>query len=593
MAEYLHPGVYVEEYDSGAVPMQGVSTSTAGFIGLAERGPVEGQPQLVTSFADYKRMYGGYLSEAKYGTGRYLPYAVEQFFLNGGSRAYIMRAAASGSKPASAAAGVLHMVAANPGEWGNRIRVSIVPSSKAKSQVLSARGAELTLKNPDGFQPGDVVELSDGVNTAHATVKSVLDHIVTLDGVPAVDVVDPKVGTSKYIRTCELTVTVRVDGMEEVFADVSLNSFANNYIGVRAAKSELIRFSVHPAPAPAVKEPAPVQKDKDGKEIKPAAPAPAPARSIVPFHEVGGADGALTVALDGGSDGSTLSVSADVYLGEDNGPGRRTGLQAFIENSNVSIMAIPGVTDANVQAALIAFCENKASCFAILDLPQDLKRTNEVADFRNMYDSTYAAVYHPWLEMFDAGSRRTAYFPPSGAMAGIYARVDTERGVHKAPANEIVRGCTGLSCSYNDAEQDILNPQGVNLIRAFTGRGIRVWGARTISSNGLWKYINVRRLFIYIEQSIKNNTNWVVFEPNSEVLWGRVIRTIESFLATCWRDGALAGTTPEQAYYVECGPTTMTQDDIDNGRLICNIGIAPVKPAEFVIFRITQKTASE
>lgn len=593
MAEYLHPGVYVEEYDSGAVPMQGVSTSTAGFIGLAERGPVEGQPQLVTSFADYKRMYGGYLSEAKYGTGRYLPYAVEQFFLNGGSRAYIMRSAAAGSKPARAAAGVLHMEAANPGEWGNRIRVSIAPSSKAKSQVLAASGAELTLKNPDGFQPGDVVELFDGNKTAYATVKSTLDHIVTLDAVPTVDVVDPKVGTAKYIRTCELTITVRADGAEETFADVSLNSFANNYVGVRAAKSDLIRFSVHPAAPAAPAAPAPVQKDKDGKEIKQPAPAAPAARSIVPFHEVGGSNGVLQVALDGGSDGNTTSVSADVYLGEDNGPGKRTGLQAFIENNNVSIMAIPGVTDANVQAALIAFCENKASCFAILDLPQDLKRTNEVADFRNMYDSTYAAVYHPWLEMFDAGSRRSAYFPPSGAMAGIYARVDTERGVHKAPANEIVRGCTGLSCSYNDAEQDILNPQGVNLIRAFTGRGIRVWGARTISSNGLWKYINVRRLFIYIEQSIKSNTNWVVFEPNSEVLWNRVTRTIESFLATCWRDGALAGTTPEQAYYVECGPTTMTQDDIDNGRLICNIGIAPVKPAEFVIFRITQKTASE
>ena len=178
-------------------------------------------------------------------------------------------------------------------------------------------------------------------------------------------------------------------------------------------------------------------------------------------------------------------------------------------------------------------------------------------------------------------------------MAGIYARSDNERGVHKAPANEVVRGCTGLSTLYNTGEQDILNPMGVNLIRSFPGRGIRVWGARTISSNGLWKYLNVRRLFIYIEESIRVNTNWVVFEPNSETLWGRVTRTIESFLATCWRDGALAGTSPEQAFFVECGLTTMTQDDIDNGRLICQIGIAPVKPAEFVIFRITQKTAYE
>lgn len=592
MAEYLHPGVYVEEYESGAVPMQGVSTSTAGFIGLAERGPVEGQPQLVTSFADYKRMYGGYLSQSGYGGGRYLPYAVEQFFMNGGSRAYIMRVSAEGSKCAEASSGWLKIKAANPGQWGDRVRVTVSPASKAKTQVLSSKGAELTLKNGEGFNAGDVVELYDGRNKGYATIKSTLDNVVTLDSVPTVDAVDGKVGTAKYIRTCELTVTVKLDDFAETFSEVSLNALTPNYIGVRASKSELVRFTVE-APAAAAAAPVKEEKEsKDGKEPK-AAPAAPAAKSVTPFEQAGGGAEAFVVALSGGSDGNVGNVSASVYVGTDNGPGKRTGLQAYIENDNVSILAIPGVTDANVQAALIGFCENKTSCFAILDLPQDLKKTNEVSEFRGMYDSTYAAVYHPWLEMLDNGSRRPAYFPPSGAMAGVYARVDTDRGVHKAPANEVIRGCTGLSCDYNDAEQDILNPIGVNLIRAFTGRGIRVWGARTISSNGQWKYVNVRRLFIYVEQSIKNNTNWVVFEPNSEGLWGRVTRTIETFLATCWRDGALAGSSPEQAYFVECGPTTMTQDDIDNGRLICNIGIAPVKPAEFVVFRITQKTASE
>jgi phage tail sheath protein FI len=255
-------------------------------------------------------------------------------------------------------------------------------------------------------------------------------------------------------------------------------------------------------------------------------------------------------------------------------------------------MAIPGVTTPDVQAALIAHCENLKSRFAVLDIPIDRKKVGEVSEFRDMYDSTYAAIYHPWIEGLDPLAKRSAYFPPSGAMIGIYARTDTERGVHKAPANEVVRSCTGLSVSYNEAEQDILNPLGINLIRSFTGRGIRVWGARTISSNGLWKYLNVRRLFIFVEESIKANTNWVVFEPNSETLWGRVTRTLEMFLASVWRTGALAGTTPAEAFYVECGRTTMTQDDIDNGRLICQIGIAPVKPAEFVIFRITQHTAS-
>ena len=588
MAEYLSPGVYVEEYDSGATPMQGVSTSTAGFVGLAERGPVIGQPQLVTSFADYKRMYGGYLSQAAYGSNRFLPYAVEQFFANGGARAYIMRAVPGDAKAGSRTTGVLKLTAANPGAWAEDLRVVLTPASKAKTQVLAVNGADLTLKNADGFNPGDVVELFDGKTAAHATVKSVLDKVVTLDAPCTLDVADTKVGTAKYIKTCEITLTARLGETVETFENLSLKPDALNNVCVKTAKSDLICVEVTAAKAPAA--PAPKEKDKDGKEI----PAPAPkAASIVPYELCGGSGSELVLTLQGGSNGSVLTVTPDAFLGKDDGPGKRTGLQAFQENGNVSIMAIPGVTAPEVQAALIAFCENKKSCFAILDVPMELKKTNDVANFRDMYDSTYAAMYHPWLEMYDAGAKRSAYFPPSGAMAGIYARTDIERGVHKAPANEVVRGCTGLSCAYNEGEQDILNPMGVNLIRAFTGRGIRVWGARTISSNGLWKYLNVRRLFIYVEESIKANTNWVVFEPNSTTLWNRVTRTIETFLATCWRDGALAGSTPSEAFFVECGPTTMTQDDIDNGRLICQIGIAPVKPAEFVIFRITQKTASE
>lgn len=568
--------------------MQGVSTSTAGFVGMAERGPVVGQPQLVTSFADYKRMYGGYLSEAGYGNNRFLPYAVEQFFLNGGSRAYIMRAVPDDAKAATVTSGVLKVTAANPGAWAEDMRVVVTPASKAKTQVFAVNGADLTLKNADGFNPGDVVEMFDGKTTAYGTIKSVLDKVVTLEAPCTIDVADAKVGSAKYIKTCEVTVSVRLGETVETYEAVSLKPEAMNFVGTKAAKSDLVNIEVVPA-APAKPAPAPA-KDKDGKPV----PAPAaPAASPVPFAQCGGAGEELVLALAGGSNGGVLTAKPDAFLGADNGPGKRTGLQAFLENNNVSIMAIPGITAPEVQAALIAFCEGKKSCFAILDVPEELKKTNEVAAFRDMYDSTYAAMYHPWLEMFDAGSKRSAYFPPSGAMAGIYARCDTERGVHKAPANEVVRGCTGLSCNYNEGEQDILNPIGVNLIRAFTGRGIRVWGARTISSNGLWKYLNVRRLFIFVEESIKANTNWVVFEPNSNVLWSRVSRTISSFLATCWRDGALAGASPDQAYFVECGPTTMTQDDIDNGRLICQIGIAPVKPAEFVIFRITQKTASE
>jgi phage tail sheath protein FI len=371
----------------------------------------------------------------------------------------------------------------------------------------------------------------------------------------------------------------------EHFADVSLNADATNFIGFRTAKSDLIRVELIAASA---KAGAAKKDDKKDAEKE----APAASTSIIPIEMAGGTEAGILVALAGGSDGNIAGVTPDIFVGVDNGPGKRTGLQAFIENNDVSILLVPGIMAPAVQGALIAYCEEYKSCFAILDLPMERTNANDVADYRGMYDSSYAACYHPWIQVFDPLLKRNAFFPPSGAMAGIYARTDTERGVSKAPANEIVRTCTGLSTTYNESEQDILNPQGVNLIRSFTGRGIRVWGARTISSNGLWKYINVRRLFIYVEESIKANTNWVVFEPNSEVLWGRVKRTIEMFLASCWSEGALAGTSPAEAFFVECGRTTMSQDDIDNGRLICMIGIAPVKPAEFVIFRITQHTAS-
>jgi len=600
MAEYLSPGVYVEEFDSGAVPMQGVSTSTAGFVGMTERGSTIGKPNLVTSFADYRRTYGGYLSEARYGNARFLPYAVEQFFTNGGSRAYIVRVAADGAKAAEAASGALKFVAANPGDWGDKIRIAISAASKAKTQVASVAGADLVLKSADGFNPGDVVEMYNGKTKAYATVKAAMDNIITLDAPCTLqDLADTKVGTSKYIRTCEISLTVKLDDTVENYVAVSLNPETPNYIVTRTAKSELIEVSVNPVRDSKGRQEKKEEKEEKGEKGKDGMPVVAPLApvetfsSVLPIELSGGKNGAdVLVALSGGSNGSIGSVGPAVYMGSDNGPGKRTGIQAFQETSDVSILAAPGVVAPEVQAALIAYCENKKSCFAILDLPVDRKKTSDVMEVRDMFDSTYAAIYHPWLEIFDINAKRSNLFPPSGAMAGIYARTDTERGVHKAPANEIVRSCTGLSCGYNEGEQDILNPKGVNLIRAFPGRGIRVWGARTISSNGLWKYLNVRRLFIYVEESIKANTNWVVFEPNSEVLWSRVTRTIEMFLATCWRDGALMGTSPSEAFFVDCGRTTMTQDDIDNGRLICVIGIAPVKPAEFVIFRITQHTAS-
>ncbi|MCL2055585.1 MAG: phage tail sheath subtilisin-like domain-containing protein, partial [Oscillospiraceae bacterium] len=256
----------------------------------------------------------------------------------------------------------------------------------------------------------------------------------------------------------------------------------------------------------------------------------------------------------------------------------------------VSIMAIPGITSPAVQLALVAHCSNLASRFAVLDMPLAMSKPQELLTHRDIVDSDYAAMYHPWIQVYDQQAKKPAFIPPSGAVTGIFARSDTTRGVHKAPANEVVNNALGLSCLYNKGEQDLLNPAGVNLIRALPGQGIRVWGGRTCSSNGLWKYVNVRRLFIFLEETIKSQTNWAVFEPNDEVLWMRVQLTISAFLRDMYRAGALVGAAESEAFYVNVGRDTMTQQDIINGRLICVIGVAPSRPAEFVIFRITQRT---
>lgn len=574
MAEYLSPGVYVEEFESGAKPMEGVGTSTAGFIGLAERGPVEGVPQLVTNPADFHRTYGGYLSENEFGEYRYLAYAVEQYFLNGGTRCFISRvapksAACSVGYAPSKEAPVVKLTAKNPGMWGDNIRIVITPSSKAKTQILeiieTQEGKKYLVKNGAGFNPGDVVMFTDQSTVIYNRVLKNRDNIILFQDEFDGSVVDKKLLPTKVLTTCEFALEVSHDGNTEFYDNLSFNIEAANYLDKKLAKSDLIEATY---------------VGKQGAE------------AIPPFTEIAGeAEAVTTVGMSGGSNGSISSITASDFIGEDRGAGRRTGIQSFLDNDVVSLMAVPGVVDPNVQLMLVAHCEGTGSRFAVLDMPKDAKKVQDLINHRDIFDSNYAALYHPWVNVFDPLDKKNFSIPPSGSILGIYARSDNARGVHKAPANEVVRGCVGLECQFNKGEQDILNPKGVNLIRSFPGQGIRVWGARTATSNGSWKYINVRRLFIFIEESIKANTSWAVFEPNDEVLWVRVQRTISVFLNNLWRGGSLAGNSPEEAFFVNIGRDTMSQDDIDNGRLICVIGVAPVKPAEFVIFRISQKTA--
>jgi phage tail sheath protein FI len=602
MPEYLSPGVYVEEYESGSVPMAGVGTSTAGFIGLAEKGPVIGKPQFVTSFSDYMRIFGSYLSESKYGDKRYLPYAVENFFINGGSKCYVMRVAPSDAKPASGKTpAILTFKADNPGEWGNKIKVSIVPSSRQKTPVYEVDGNDCVFKNVDGFYVGDIVAFDDGRTKTYNKIKAIQEKTVTFENPVSSHIIDKSLVPTKFVRSCEINVTVKCDDAKEEYNFVSLNTDSPDYIVSRLAKSELVNvevsFKAPEAPKPVEVKSSDKKGDKDKQDesttpVSKMIPSSTSNALSAPFEAIGGKGDSIVLTFDGGSEGSINSISASDFIGSNGGPGKRTGIQAFIEVSDVSMMAVPGITIPDVQLSLVAHCETTKSRFAVLDVPRNKKKVDEILEYKDMFDSSYAAMYHPWIEVFDPLAKRSFYLPPSASMCGVYARCDLTIGVHKAPANEVVRACTGLEYAYNNAEQDRLNPAGVNLIRAFPGRGIRVWGARTCSSNGNWKYINVRRLFIFLEESIKANTNWVVFEPNTELLWARVQRSVELFLSSVWRSGALAGTAPNEAFFVDIGRSTMTQDDIDNGRLICVIGVAPVKPAEFVIFKIGQYTAN-
>ncbi|MBQ9632863.1 MAG: phage tail sheath family protein, partial [Lachnospiraceae bacterium] len=505
------------------------------------------------------RQFGGFLSEYTHGEYRFLAHSVEQYFANGGTRCFVSRVIPEDAKTAKTDTGILSIEAASPGKWGNRIQINLTTALRRKMQLIARAGERsYVAKTADGFKEGDILVFENEYNR----IETIYDETVTFEKEFSEDVVDESVIPSKVLFLANFDMQVRYNDDVENYQDLSLNRDARNYIGARLAGSEIIKLEVV-------------------RDVE----------AMNPVYQLLGEDvesGMITLA--GGTDGSMDKVTAGTFIGEDRGPGKRTGIQAFLENQAVSIMAVPGVTMPEVEVALVAHCELTKSRFAILDMPENMYKTNELIQYRSMIDSTYAAMYHPWIQVFDRAANKPGFVPPSGAVAGIYSRTDISRGVHKAPANEVVF-CTGLEFNYTKEEQDILNPENVNLIRALPGQGIRVWGARTASSNSAFRYVNVRRLFIFVEESIRMNTNWVVFEPNDQTLWQRVQITITGFLDSLWRNGMLAGASPDEAFFVEIGTSTMSRDDIMNGRLICNIGIAPSRPAEFVIFRVTQNTS--
>ena len=572
MPEYLSPGVYVEETE-GSKSVGGVSTSTAGFLGETERGPLK--PQLVTGFNDYKRKYGGYVEDS------FLTHAIDGFFKNGGSRAFIGRItdvdrhqSASTTLADESGEDVISVSAVGPGDWGSRIAVTVsdAPMSSENNTVFSLSVRYWSdvdsddVENPGGEEPDPMPSTEERFDEINAKEGSTQYYESALEGSSNLIVVEKHGAGRPENQTVWLDVASTDGGVN---GDNNGSSGDDGDDGDDAPdipsadelddmlKDELVD----------VAEELGLDADQTKDEL---------------IEAINNAREEQLVA-DGGA-----GLTVGDYEG-DGTPGQRTGLAAFEEISNISIVCAPGENDVpGLTQSLVAHCENMKERIAILQAPQN---PDPVADHETPVDSTYAAYYYPWINVMHPKKGVQVTIPPGGHVAGIFARNDNEGGVHEAPANMIVRGAMSLQVDLTKAEQDVLNPKGVNCIRSFQGRGIRVWGARTTSSDPEWKYVNVRRLFLFLKQSIDEGTQWAVFEPNDQDLWARVVQTIEGFLRTQWREGALMGPSESEAFYVDCGKgSTMTQDDIDNGRLICEIGVAPVKPAEFVIFRIGQWT---
>jgi len=522
MPNYLSPGVYMEEVDRGAKPIEAVGTAVAAFIGYTERAAevrdgetrsLLGKPMLVTNWSQYVQKFGGFIA------GAYTPDAVYGYFANGGSICYIVSVKTLG-------------VSDDP-ESATPAKATVSSEGEKPSDVLVFEAKE---RGPIG-------------NNIEVEIK----HAAAPEG---------EGKDSKALAATEFTVIVKVDGQpRESFDNLTTGKGENNVATVVEAKSRVVTVNVvgkgalvpaagkYALAGGAIQEKRITLKDYQG--------------SVAERKGLGGLE-----ALDD----VTMICMPDLMTSYQAGEIDMKGVQA-------------------VQQAVIDYCELVRYCFAILDAPPGMM-PQEIKEWRFAvnYDSTRAAVYYPWIEIADmtGNNGRTRTVPPSGHVAGVYARTDNTRGVHKAPANELVRACLGLEVQVTKGEHDLLNPIGVNVIRSFPGRGIRIWGARTLTSDPSWRYINVRRLFNMVEESIERGTQWVVFEPNDYFLWSRVSRDVRAFLTNVWRTGALFGKNPNDAFYVKCDEETNPPEARDLGQLVVEIGIAPVKPAEFVIFRISQ-----
>ncbi|HKU75887.1 MAG TPA: phage tail sheath subtilisin-like domain-containing protein [Pyrinomonadaceae bacterium] len=662
MPEYLAPGVYVEETSFRSKSIEGVSTTTTGFVGPGRYGPIDYESEILTSLADFERTYGDRLQlvySGPPGIPNYLWHAVRSFFEEGGKRLYVARIfrqlVASGeplpyerptgkitedkgsnadkdangnffdgharnllTKSGSTALDDSVLIRARfPGAYGNmRVRITV---QLGKSVLGGTTAGQLTANSLRDY---DTVWIQDIVSPISSPLASGNLYVARFDETERTWIFSQTntpgasdfrlnsstatnvLASGDLIRPVSLTVTViSPDGTStSVWNNVPLNPNHKSAFGNADSLKDL--FAQEPSSlAQARTLPIVILAGDNIDTGRDLLQALAGADFNTLLTAVGNPDSTDTARtidklLVGGNDGQ-LPEPTDYIGREDPDTNNKTGLVVFEDIDDISIVAAPGATasyneretDATaIINALITHAQRMRYRIAVLDSGEGLS-ISEVRSQRAKMDSSYAALYYPWIRVLDPVTNTEMNLPPSGFVAGIYARNDINRAVYKAPANEVVNGAIGFEKFLNKAQQEVLNPEGINCFRFFEGRGFRLWGARTTSSDPEWKYVNLRRYFAYLEHSIDKGTQWAVFEPNGDLLWANVRRTIEDFLLNEWQNGALLGDKPEKAYFVKCDRSTMSQNDLDNGRLVCLIGVAPLRPAEFVIFRIGQWTA--
>lgn len=548
-------------------------TGVPGFVGVAARGPTDA-PVRLTSFTDFQAVFGSLEVES------FLEPAVAGFFGNGGSVCYVLRVAhqvaRSGEQVALAASAellddlgqpTLRVSAANQGRWGNLVKVEVQRQEPRFSTLLTLDLREgdtaAVVRSTHGITRGTTIRFRDGEGEVYRTVTELSGKTITWSSDQPLERAF-RSGSPTYVEPLEFQLNLHWRSARERYRNLSMSPISDNYVE-RVVNSE----------------------SSIGRVIDLRTDSPVPSSYPASVHEQ---------VLDGGADG-LFTVTPEDFIGANIGPDERYGLSALEAVEEIDLLVTPDLvwalegsngfrTERDVQVvqdAMVTQCERLRTRLAILDFP-DPADHQRASNWRLLFDSGHAAFYYPWIQVEHAGTMQLV--PPSGHVAGIFARCDREMGPYRAPANEELHGVYDLARVLRDDDIGRLNDEGINCLKSFARRGIRVWGARTTSNEPAWRYVNVRRVMGTVISSVERGLQWSVFETNSPFLWKSLTRQLTSFLLDLWNEGYFKGRSPEDAFFVKCDEENNPPEVRDAGQVIIECGVAPVRPAEFLIFKV-------